>query len=103
MPRRLPQAQIPFELCVRNDNALWGASGSEVIHLAYTDNVWASSEESTAPTPISPSASHSRPRFLDDAGDLDPTYIETNIPGSFAVSPMTASRTISSWTTYSAR
>ena len=30
--------KIPFELCVRNDNAPWGASGSEVIHLAY--NGW---------------------------------------------------------------
>ena len=35
------QAQNPLRAVRRNDNALWGASGSEIIHLAYKDNVWA--------------------------------------------------------------
>lgn len=33
--------RIPFELVVRNDNGLWGASGNEIITMAYKDQVWA--------------------------------------------------------------
>ena len=33
--------QIPFNLVVRNDNGLWGASGNEIIDLAYNEKVWA--------------------------------------------------------------
>ena len=32
---------IPFELVISNDNGLWGASGNEIIKLAYKDKVWA--------------------------------------------------------------
>ena len=76
--------KIPFELCVRNDNALWGASGSEVIHLAYTDNVWG------IVGGIDGANTHIAIRVALKAevpwmtpGDLDPTYIETNIPWVF--------------------
>jgi hypothetical protein len=30
---------IPFELVVSNDNGLWGASGNEIVKMAYTDKV----------------------------------------------------------------
>jgi ABC-type branched-subunit amino acid transport system substrate-binding protein len=73
--------KIPFELCVRNDNALWGASGSEVIHLAYKDNVWAiigGVDGANTHIAIRVSLKIEIPWMT--PGDLDPTYIETNIP-----------------------
>ncbi len=72
---------IPFELCVRNDNALWGASGSEVIHLAYKDNVWAiigGIDGANTHIAIRVALKIEVPWMT--PGDLDPTYIETNIP-----------------------
>jgi len=76
--------KIPFELCVRNDNALWGASGSEVIHLAYKDNVWAilgGVDGANTHIAIRVSLKIEIPWMT--PGDLDPTYIETNIPWVF--------------------
>ena len=73
--------RIPFELCVRNDNALWGASGSEVIHLAYKDNVWAiigGIDGANTHIAIRVALKIEIPWMT--PGDLDPTYIETNIP-----------------------
>lgn len=73
--------QIPFELCVRNDNALWGASGSEVVHLAYKDNVWAilgGIDGANTHIAIRVALKIEIPWMT--PGDLDPTYIETNIP-----------------------
>ena len=73
--------KIPFELCVRNDNALWGASGSEVIHLAYKDNVWAiigGVDGANTHIAIRVALKIEIPWMT--PGDLDPTYIETNIP-----------------------
>ena len=72
---------IPFELAVRNDNALWGASGSEVIHLAYKDNVWAiigGIDGANTHIAIRVALKIEIPWMT--PGDLDPTYIETNIP-----------------------
>jgi ABC-type branched-subunit amino acid transport system substrate-binding protein len=76
--------KIPFELCVRNDNALWGASGSEVIHLAYKDNVWAiigGIDGANTHIAIRVALKIEIPWLT--PGDLDPTYIETNIPWVF--------------------
>ena len=73
--------KIPFELCIRNDNALWGASGSEVIHLAYKDNVWAiigGIDGANTHIAIRVALKIEIPWMT--PGDLDPTYIETNIP-----------------------
>lgn len=73
--------KIPFELCVRNDNALWGASGSEVIHLAYKDKVWAiigGIDGANTHIAIRVALKIEIPWMT--PGDLDPTYIETNIP-----------------------
>ena len=76
--------KIPFELCVRNDNALWGASGSEIIHLAYKDNVWAivgGVDGANTHIAIRVALKIEVPWMT--PGDLDPTYIETNIPWVF--------------------
>ena len=76
--------KIPFELCVRNDNALWGASGSEIIHLAYKDNVWAivgGVDGANTHIAIRVALKIEIPWMT--PGDLDPTYIETNIPWVF--------------------
>lgn len=72
---------IPFELCVRNDNGLWGASGSEVTHLAYKDKVWAiigGIDGANTHIAIRTALKIEIPWMT--PGDLDPTYIETNIP-----------------------
>jgi branched-chain amino acid transport system substrate-binding protein len=76
--------KIPFELCVRNDNALWGASGSEIIHLAYKDNVWAIiGGVDGANTHIAIRVALKIEIPWMNPGDLDPTFIETNIPWVF--------------------
>jgi hypothetical protein len=71
----------PSNWCVRNDNALWGASGSEIIHLAYLDNVWAilgGIDGANTHIAIRVALKIEIPWMT--PGDLDPTYIETNIP-----------------------
>jgi branched-chain amino acid transport system substrate-binding protein len=72
---------IPFELVVKNDNGLWGASGNTIIDLAYKDKVWAILGT------IDGANSHIAIRvalkieiFVMNSGDTDPTFIETNIP-----------------------
>lgn len=74
----------PYELVVRNDNGLWGASGSEIVHLAYKDKVWAILGT------IDGANSHIAIRValkveipMVNTGDTDPTFIETNIPWVF--------------------
>ena len=73
--------QIPFELVVHNDNGLWGASGNEIIDLAYEEKVWAILGT------IDGANSHIAIRValkveiaMMNTGDTDPTFIETNIP-----------------------
>ena len=73
--------KIPFELVVSNDNGLWGASGNEIINMAYKDNVWAILGT------IDGANSHIAIRvalkveiLMMNTGDTDPTFIETNIP-----------------------
>ncbi|NLH17172.1 MAG: amino acid ABC transporter substrate-binding protein [Phycisphaerae bacterium] len=72
---------IPFELVVKNDNGLWGASGNEIIDLAYRQKVWAILGT------IDGANSHIAIRVglkieipMINTGDTDPTFIETNIP-----------------------
>jgi ABC-type branched-subunit amino acid transport system substrate-binding protein len=72
---------LPFELAVHNDNALWGASGNELIGLAYKDNVWAIiGGIDGANTHIAIRAALKAEVLWMSPSDLDPTYIETNIP-----------------------
>ena len=76
--------KIPFELVVRNDNGLWGASGSEIVHLAYKDNVWAilgTIDGANTHIAIRVALKIEIPMLA--SGDTDPTYIQTNIPWVF--------------------
>jgi ABC-type branched-subunit amino acid transport system substrate-binding protein len=76
--------KIPFELIVRNDNGLWGSSGDEIIRMAYLDHVWAilgSIDGANTHIAIRVALKAELPMLA--SGDLDPTYIETNIPWVF--------------------
>lgn len=76
--------KIPFELIVRNDNGLWGASGNEIITMAYKDHVWAIlGTIDGANTHIAIRVALKAELPMLTSGDLDPTYIETNIPWVF--------------------
>ncbi|MGB5159850.1 MAG: ABC transporter substrate-binding protein [Thermoanaerobaculia bacterium] len=72
---------IPFELVVHNDNGLWGASGNEIVDLAYKDNVWAiigTIDGANSHIAIRVALKAEIPMI--NTGDTDPTFIETNIP-----------------------
>jgi len=72
---------IPFELVVHNDNGLWGASGSEIIKMAYDEKVWAIlGTIDGANTHIAIRVALKAEVPMMTAGDTDPTFIETNIP-----------------------
>ena len=76
--------KIPFELVVRNDNGLWGASGNEIVTMAYKDHVWAIlGTVDGANTHIAIRVALKAELPMLTSGDLDPTYIETNIPWVF--------------------
>ena len=76
--------KIPFELVVHNDNGLWGASGNEIINMAYKENVWAIlGTIDGANTHIAIRVALKAELPMLTSGDLDPTYIETNIPWVF--------------------
>ena len=72
---------IPFELAIANDNGLWGASGNEIIKMAYKDHVWAIlGTIDGANTHIAIRVALKAEVVMLTSGDTDPTYIETNIP-----------------------
>ena len=73
--------KIPFELVVSNDNGLWGASGNEVIKMAYKDKVWAiMGTIDGANTHIAIRVALKAEVPMMNSGDSDPTLVETNIP-----------------------
>ncbi|UCF37250.1 MAG: ABC transporter substrate-binding protein [Acidobacteriota bacterium] len=75
---------IPFELVVTNDNGLWGASGNEIVTMAYKDNVWAilgTIDGANSHIAIRVALKAEIPMM--NTGDTDPTFIETNIPWVF--------------------
>lgn len=75
---------IPFELVVSNDNGLWGASGNEIIKMAYKDNVWAIlGTIDGANSHIAIRVALKAEIAMMNSGDTDPTFIETNIPWVF--------------------
>lgn len=75
---------IPYKLIVRNDNGLWGASGNEIIHLAYREKVWAIiGTIDGANSHIAIRAALKAELPIMNTGDTDPTFIETNIPWVF--------------------
>ncbi len=72
---------IPFELDISNDNGLWGASGNEIIKMAYKDNVWAIlGTIDGANSHIAIRVALKAEVVMMNTGDTDPTFIETNIP-----------------------
>jgi len=73
--------KIPFELVVSNDNGLWGASGNEIIRMAYTDKVWAIlGTIDGANSHIAIRVALKAEVLMINSGDTDPTFVETNIP-----------------------
>ena len=72
---------IPFELVISNDNGLWGASGNEIIKMAYKDHVWAIlGTIDGANSHIAIRVALKAEIVMLNSGDTDPTFIETNIP-----------------------
>ncbi len=72
---------IPFELVIKNDNGLWGASGNEIVDLAYKDEVWAIlGTIDGANSHIAIRVALKAEVVMMNSGDTDPTFIETNIP-----------------------
>ena len=75
---------VPFELVVSNDNGLWGASGNEIIKMAYKDKVWAIlGTIDGANSHIAIRVALKAEVAMMNSGDTDPTFIETNIPWVF--------------------
>ena len=75
---------IPFELVISNDNGLWGASGNEIIKMAYKDKVWAIlGTIDGANSHIAIRVALKAEVVMMNSGDTDPTFIETNIPWVF--------------------
>jgi len=75
---------LPFELVVHNDNGLWGASGNEIIDMAYKENCWAilgTIDGANSHIAIRVALKAEIPMI--NTGDTDPTFIETNIPWVF--------------------
>jgi ABC-type branched-subunit amino acid transport system substrate-binding protein len=78
--------EIPFELVVKNDNGLWGASGNEIVDLAYNDRVWAIlGTIDGANSHIAIRVALKAEVLMINTGDTDPTFIETNIPWTMRV------------------
>lgn len=72
---------IPFELVVSNDNGLWGASGNEIVKMAYKDKVWAIlGTIDGANSHIAIRVALKAEIIMMNSGDTDPTFVETNIP-----------------------
>lgn len=75
---------VPFELVISNDNGLWGASGNEIVKLAYKDKVWGIlGTIDGANTHIAIRVALKAEIPMMNSGDLDPTLMETNIPWVF--------------------
>jgi ABC-type branched-subunit amino acid transport system substrate-binding protein len=74
-------SKTPYELVVRNDNGLWGASGNEIVDLAYKEHVWAilgTIDGANSHIAIRVALKAEVPMM--NTGDTDPTFIETAIP-----------------------
>jgi len=76
--------RLPYKLIIRNDNGLWGASGNEIIHLAYNEKVWAiigTIDGANSHIAIRVALKAEVP--VVNTGDTDPTFVETRIPWVF--------------------
>ena len=75
------RGKTPYELLVRNDNGLWGASGDEIIKFVYEDHAWAligTIDGANSHIAIRVALKAEIP--LMNTGDTDPTFVETKIP-----------------------
>jgi branched-chain amino acid transport system substrate-binding protein len=78
----------PFDIIVRNDTGLWGASANEVVSFTYDDNVWAilgTVDGANSHIAIRVALRTDIPMV--NVADLDPTLMETRIPWVFRVIP----------------
>jgi ABC-type branched-subunit amino acid transport system substrate-binding protein len=76
--------KIPFELVISNDNGLWGASGNEIVDMAYREHVWGIlGTIDGANSHIAIRVALKAEVAMINTGDTDPTFIETNIPWVF--------------------
>lgn len=74
----------PFELVVRNDTGLWGASANEIVQLSYEDSVWAViGTVDGANTHIAIRVALKTEMPVINVADTDPTLVETKIPWIF--------------------
>ena len=74
----------PFELVVRNDTGLWGASANEIVAFSYEDKVWAIiGTVDGANTHIAIRVALKTEVPIMNVADLDPTLVETKIPWVF--------------------
>ena len=75
---------IPFELVIRNDTGLWGASANEVVAFSYEDSCWAViGTVDGANTHIAIRVALKTELPMMNVGDTDPTLVETKIPWVF--------------------
>ena len=78
----------PFEMVVRNDSGLWGASANEIVSFTYDDKVWAViGTVDGANTHIAIRVALRTDLPMMNVADLDPTLMETRIPWVFRVVP----------------
>jgi ABC-type branched-subunit amino acid transport system substrate-binding protein len=79
---------LPFELVVRNDEALWGSSANTLVELAYEENVWAviGSIDSTS-THVALRVALKAELPIVNVGSTDPTMTETGIPWLVRLTP----------------
>ena len=74
----------PFELVVRNDTGLWGASANEIVSFSYDDKVWAVlGSIDGANTHIAIRVALKTEIPMINVADTDPTLVETKIPWIF--------------------
>jgi len=74
----------PFELVIRNDTGLWGASANEIVAFSYEDKVWAIiGTVDGANTHIAIRVALKTEVPIMNVADLDPTLVETKIPWVF--------------------
>ena len=79
---------IPFELVVKNDQALWGSSSNTLVELAYTDRVWAvigSIDANSTHVALRVALKTELP--IVNVGSTDPTMTETGIPWIILITP----------------
>lgn len=74
----------PFELVIRNDTGLWGASANEVVGFSYDEKVWAIiGTVDGANTHIGIRVALKTEVPVMNVADTDPTLVETRIPWIF--------------------